>query len=115
MKKDEFNKTDSVSGNSEAAKALRELLQTKREDILHTATTYGVFNVRIFGSVVRGEADKESDIDLLVDVAPGRTLFDLGEFLADLENLLGHEIDVVTEKSLSSQIRERVLEEAVPL
>lgn len=101
--------------NNQAAKALRELLQAKREDILHTARDHGVYNVRIFGSVVRGGADAASDVDLLVDVEPGRTLFDLGELLADLQNILGRDIDIVTEKGLNSRIRERVLKEAVPL
>src|SRR5579864_8633703 len=100
LKKNEQNINSSLSKNSEAAQVLRELLQAKREDILRAATTYGVSNVRVFGSVVRGAADKESDIDLLVDVEPGRTLFDLGELLADLQDLLGHEVDIVTEKSL---------------
>jgi uncharacterized protein len=71
--------------------------------------------VRVFGSVARGEADAESDIDLLVDVEPGRTLFDLSELLLDLQELLGHNVDIVTEKGLHSRIRQRVLKEAVPL
>ncbi len=95
--------------------ALEELIQTKREDILHTATKYGAFNVRIFGSVARGEADAESDIDLLVDMEPSRSLFDLGGLLTDLEDLLGCNVDVVTEDSLRARIKERVLKEAVAL
>ncbi len=113
--KEELNKNVYPPVNIEAATALRELLQAKREDILHTATAYGVSNVRVFGSVVRGEADAESDIDLLVDVEPGRTLFDLSEFLVALQNILGREIDIITEKNLNGRIRERVLKEAVPL
>ena len=98
-----------------AAVAFRELLQAKREDILRTAVRHGAFNVRVFGSVARGEADAESDIDLLVDVEPGRTLFDLSELLMDLQDLLGRNVDIVTEKGLNSRIRQRVLKEAVPL
>jgi uncharacterized protein len=103
-----------VSKNKTSA-SYRALLQAKREDILRTAIRYGVFNVRVFGSVARGEADAESDIDLLVDVEPGRTLFDLSELLMDLQDLLGHNVDIVTEKGLNNRIRQRVLKEAVPL
>jgi predicted nucleotidyltransferase/uncharacterized protein with HEPN domain len=103
-----------VSINKTSA-SYRALLQAKREDILRTAIRYGVFNVRVFGSVARGEADAESDIDLLVDVEPGRTLFDLSELLMDLQDLLGHNVDIVTEKGLNNRIRQRVLKEAVPL
>lgn len=92
-----------------------ELLQTKREDILRTALKYGASNIRVFGSVARGEADAESDIDLLVDIEPGRSLFDLGELLMNLQDLLGRDVDIVTEKGLHDRIRERVLKEAVPL
>jgi len=95
--------------------SLNELLQEKREDILRIATWRGASNVRIFGSVARGEADSASDIDLLVDLEPGRSLFDLGGLLMDLQDLLGHKVDVVTERGLRERIRERVLKEAVPL
>jgi len=95
--------------------SLDELLQTKREDILRTANRHGAFNVRIFGSVARGEADSESDIDLLVDMEPGRSLFDLSGLLIDLEDMLGCHVDVVTERGLRDRIRERVLKEAVAL
>ncbi len=71
-----------------------------------------IYNVRVFGSVARGEADAESDIDLLVDMEPGRTLFDIGGLLMDLEELLGCNVDVVTEDGLRERIRERVLKEA---
>ena len=68
-----------------------------------------------FGFVARGEADSKSDIDLLVDMEPGRSLFDLGGLLMDLQELLGHDVDVVTERGLRERIRERVLKEAIPL
>ena len=92
-----------------------ELLQEKRDDILRIATKRGASNIRVFGSVARGEADSKSDIDLLVDLEPGRSLFDLGGLLMDLQDLLGHKVDVVTERGLRERIRERVLKEAIPL
>jgi uncharacterized protein len=97
------------------AMPLDELLQEKREDILRIASKRGASNVRVFGSVARGEADSESDIDLLVDLEPGRSLFDLGGLLMDLQDLLRHKVDVVTERGLRERIRERVLREAIPL
>ena len=95
--------------------SLNELLQEKREDILRIASKRGASNVRVFGSVARGEADSESDIDLLVDLEPGRSLFDLGGLLMDLQDLLDHKVDVVTERGLRERMRERVLKEAIPL
>ena len=92
-----------------------ELLREKREDILRIASKRGASNVRVFGSVARGEADSKSDIDLLVDLEPGRSLFDLGGLLMDLQDLLGYKVDVVTERGLRERIRKRVLKEAVPL
>ena len=95
--------------------SLEELLQAKREDILRTASKYGAYNVRVFGSVARGEADAQSDIDLLVDMEAGRSLFDLGGLLMDLQDLLNCNVDVVTEDGLRDRIRERVLKEAIAL
>ncbi len=66
-----------------------ELLHEKREDILRVASKRGASNIRVFGSVVRGEADSKSDINLLVDLEPGRSLFDLGGLLMNLQDLLG--------------------------
>ena len=92
-----------------------ELLRTKRDDNLRIAAQYGAYNVRIFGSVARGEADEKSDIDLLVNMESGRSLFDLGGLLSDLEDLLGCNVDVVTEDGLRDRIRKRVLNEAIAL
>jgi len=92
-----------------------EILAAKREEILHIAAKYGAYNIRIFGSVARGEADVNSDVDFLVEMETGRSLFDLGGLLMELQEILGCEVDVVTEKGLRSRIRERVLSEAVPL
>ena len=94
---------------------LGALLKEKREDILRIAAKHGARNVRVFGSVVRGEARPESDVDFLVDMEPGRTLLDMGGLLMDLRDALGQEVDVVTERGLKTRIRERVLKEAMPL
>lgn len=91
------------------------LLKDKRNEILHIAARYGARNVRVFGSVARGEAGPESDIDFLVELEPGRSLFDLGGLLMELQKLLACKVDVVTEKGLRERIRRRVLREAVPL
>lgn len=109
------NKYEQPIRKNEIAKAYAGLLKAKRDEILRTANKHGASNVRIFGSVARGEADADSDIDLLVDVEPGRTLFDLSELIFDLQELLGHDVDLVTEKGLHTRIRERVLKEAIPL
>jgi uncharacterized protein len=92
-----------------------EILGAKREEILQIAAKYGAYNIRIFGSVARREADINSDVDFLVEMEPGRSLFDLGGLLMELQEILGCQVDVVTEKGLRSRIRERVLSEAVPL
>lgn len=94
---------------------LEERLQDKREAILALATKYGAYNIRVFGSVARGEADADSDLDFLVDMEMGRNLLDLGGLLMELSDLLGCPVDIVTEKGLRSRIRERVLAEAIPL
>ena len=94
---------------------LQDLRATRREEILRLAAKRGAKNVRIFGSLARGESDERSDVDFLVDLEPGRTLFDLSGLLLDLESLLHSSVDVVTERGLRPRIRERVLEEAVPL
>ena len=91
---------------------LSELLQQKREEILHICAKYGARNVRVFGSVARGEADEQSDVDLLVEMDPGRSLFDLGGLQYELEHLLGRKVDVVTEKGLYWLLRRRILKEA---
>lgn len=90
-------------------------LQEKRAEILAVAAKYGAYNVRLFGSVARGEADADSDVDLLVELEPHRSLLDLGGLLMELQALLGCSVDVVTEKGLRKRIRDRVLREAVPL
>lgn len=92
-----------------------EILREKRTEILRIAERYGARNVRVFGSVARGDSGPESDVDFLVELEPGRNLFDLGGFLYEVRELLGRPVDVVTEKGLQDHVRPKVLEEAVPL
>jgi hypothetical protein len=94
---------------------VHKLLKEKREAILQIAARHRARNIRVFGSVARGDADAQSDIDFLVDLEPGRSLLDLGGLLMDLRDLLGQNVDVVTERGLKPRIRERVLNEAVTL
>ena len=94
---------------------INELIQEKREAILQLAAKHGAHNVRVFGSVARHEANDRSDIDFLVDMEPGRSLLDTGGLLMDLRELLGREVDVVTEKGLYWLLRRRILKEARPL
>jgi predicted nucleotidyltransferase len=87
----------------------------KRAEILRLARRHGARNVRVFGSVARGEAGPDSDLDLLVEVAPRHSPWFPGGLIADLEDLLGCRVEVATEKELHWYIRDRVLKEAVPL
>ena len=91
------------------------LLSENREEILAIAARHGARNIRVFGSAVRGDAGPDSDMDFLVDVGPDRTPFFPGGLLADLEELLGRNVDVVTEDGLHWYIRERVMKEAISL
>lgn len=102
---------------SQVAKSLNiyNRLQERRAQVLAIAANHGAYNVRVFGSVARHEADSASDIDLLVDMEPERSLLDLGGLLMDLEELLGCQVDVVTENGLRGRIRERVLKEATAI
>ncbi len=94
---------------------IKEVLTKKREEILRIAANRGAYNVRIFGSVVRDDAGPSSDVDFLVDLEPERSLLDVGGLVMDLRNLLGFEVDIVTEKGLHWYIRDRVIAEARPL
>jgi len=91
----------------------KRILAERRKAILALAERYGVYDVRVFGSVARGESGEKSDLDLLVKVRPGRSLFDLGGFLMDVQDLLGCKVDVLTDAGLKPRLRERVLREAV--
>jgi uncharacterized protein len=94
---------------------VEDQLKEKREEILRVAASHGARNVRIFGSVARGEADETSDIDFLVDMESDRSLLDVAALLADLRELLGRKVDVVSEKGLYWLLRRRILKEAKPL
>ena len=94
---------------------LEALIQARRDQILALAARYGASDVRIFGSVARGAARPDSDIDFLVRLEDQRSLLDLVGLWQDLEDLLGCHVDVVTERGLNERMRERVLREAVSL
>jgi len=93
--------------------ALRERLAELRDAINSAAAASGAIEIRVFGSVARGQEREESDIDFLVSLKPGRTLLDLARLELRLEQLLGQPVDVVTEDGLREPIRSRVLQEAV--
>ena len=95
--------------------SVREHLQERREDILRVAARHGAGNVRLFGSVARGEETIESDVDILIDVTGETTPWFPGSLVADLEQLLMRPVQVVIRRSLSPLIREAVLRDAVPL
>jgi len=95
---------------------LLETLRERRAQILEIAAKHGAYNVRVFGSVVRGEETPDSDIDFLIDYDLAKiTPWFPGGLLMDLQDLLGRKVDVLTERGLSPLIRERVLAEAKPL
>jgi hypothetical protein len=95
--------------------SIGELLQEKREEILSLAAKHGASNVRIFGSVARGEDRLDSDVDFLVEIEAGRSLLDHIALIQDLEDLLGRKVDVAEVENLHWYIRDRVLQEAIPL
>ena len=94
---------------------IEELLKEKRQDILHIAEPHGAYNVRIFGSAVRGDAGADSDVDFLVEVGPVHSSWFPAGLVVDLESLLGRKVDVVTPEALHWYIRDRVLKEALAL
>jgi predicted nucleotidyltransferase len=94
---------------------IEELLKTKREQILEICQKHGVSDLRVFGSLARGEGTEQSDVDFLVDVGPVHSPWFPAGLVADLEDLLGVPVDVVTRDSLHWFIKDKVLEEARPL
>ena len=95
--------------------AVHPLIENHRAEILACAEHHGVREVRVFGSMARGDADDTSDVDLLVSLCPGKTGLALGALLMDVQKLLDRRVEVVTEGSLHPTIRDRVLQEAQTL
>ncbi|MBU1671892.1 MAG: nucleotidyltransferase family protein [Actinobacteria bacterium] len=93
----------------------KELIENNKNEILAAAERHGVRKLRVFGSVARGEARPESDIDFLVELEEGRSLLDQAALLVDLQDLLGVAVDVVSEGGIKPRMRDRILQEAVPL
>jgi len=92
-----------------------EILEQYREEIMQIARRHGVGSIRVFGSIARGDANPESDVDLLVTISGRTSPWFPGGLVADLEDLLGRPVQVVTEKGLHDLLRDQVLAEAVPL
>lgn len=95
--------------------SLHSKLKEKRAEILQIAAKYGASNIRVFGSVARGDEKEESDIDMLITLEKGRSLLDHAALVVELEDLLGCKVDVATETGLRERVRRRILQEAVPL
>ena len=91
------------------------ILKNNRWQILQIAEKHGTSNVRLFGSLARGEGDDASDIDLLVTFEEGRSLLDHAALILELQDLLGCQVDVVSDQGIKPRIRQRVLDEAIPL
>lgn len=92
-----------------------DLVRRKRRDILRIAGSHGAYNIRVFGSAARGDDFECSDIDFLVSMEPGRSLFDKAALLADLQELLGRKVDIVAEDAIYWLLRRRILKEAMPV
>jgi predicted nucleotidyltransferase len=95
--------------------SIASFLEEKRSDILKVAAIHGARNVRVFGSMAKGDAGPDSDVDLLVEFEPSRSLVDQVGLIQDLEDLLGRHVDVVEPEGLHWLIRENVLREAIPV
>lgn len=92
-----------------------ELIQDKKSDILAIATRHGANNVRLFGSVARGEDNESSDIDLLVSMEKNRSLYDLIGLQQEIQHILQRKVDVLTDKSINSYLQAQILQEAISL
>lgn len=95
--------------------SIRQLVRSKRSKILQIAARHGARNVRLFGSVARGEARRGSDVDFLVELEEGRSLLDRAALILELEHLLKRPVDVASERGLRPPVKERVLREAIAL
>jgi predicted nucleotidyltransferase len=100
---------------TDGVRDLADEVNAKRDEILEIAARHGASNVRILGSVARNEARHDSDVDVLVDLEPGRTRLDHAALMIELKELLNCKVDVATERGLKARIRDRVLAEAVLL
>jgi predicted nucleotidyltransferase len=94
---------------------MHAIINNHRQEILDIAHQRGIMNVRVFGSMSRGDAGPDSDVDLLVQLESGRSGLALGGFLMDVSELLGRKVDVVTEKALHPRLRGKIVQEAQPL
>ncbi|KAI5916290.1 nucleotidyltransferase family protein [Thauera sp. 2A1] len=94
---------------------MHPIIEAHRQELRSLAHRYGMRSIKVFGSMARADADDSSDVDLLVDTAPGTSGFVLGALLMDAQDILGRRVDVVTEKSLHPLLRDRILNEAQPL
>ena len=94
---------------------MHPLIEEHRQEIVEIAAKYGLSNVRVFGSMARGDADDSSDVDILVTVGPETSGLDLGGLLMDVQDLLNREVDVVVDRSIYRKLRNRILSETVAL
>jgi predicted nucleotidyltransferase len=110
-------KATEIPNNIKRARFMRidKALREKRDQILAIARQYGARNVRVFGSVAGGEGKRDSDLDVLLELEPGRSLLDIIAIKQDLEDLLNTKVDVVTEAAVSPYIRDQVLRQAISL
>ncbi|MGK7939604.1 MAG: nucleotidyltransferase family protein [Crocosphaera sp.] len=97
------------------SKIIPQHIQEKRQEIIKIATKYGASNIRIFGSVARGEATENSDIDFLMDIESGHSLLHRISLIQELEDLLKCKVDVAKPQQLHEIIKEQVLQESIPL
>ena len=95
--------------------SIYDLLKNKKQEILRIAEKHGAYNIRIFGSVSRGESGEKSDIDFLVDIGKNISSWFPAGLILELENLLKVKVDIATEKALKQRVRDKVLKEAKPL
>jgi predicted nucleotidyltransferase len=93
----------------------REEIQRRRDEILRIAARHGAHDIRIFGSIARGDATESSDLDMVVRFEPNRSLMDHGGLIMDLRDLLGIEVDVISEAGMRDRFRKHVLEGAIRL
>ena len=107
--------TQDKTNPQEHVTTIEQLLREKRDDIKRIAARHGAYNIRVFGSVARGQAGPESDIDILIDVGPTTSSWFPAGLILDLEDLLGRRVEVITEKALNPELRDHVLREAIPL